>query len=181
MNGLWVWHFLLFSNYLYYFPVHFFLKIKIIEINTLNFSNNPFSKRQLLLLVWHIFFQKFSTQNTFFLLKTLDLLPTMSEFFRLCLLHLIKFAYPMQLQSLCWNEVLCNYSQRSQFLGLRTDFVPVHLCLRADFRLRARVQVGTQCQLLQSVADHRPSRVVRVLLVAPLPQPQTRVSGGAPC
>ena len=97
----------------------------------------------------------------------------MSEFFRLCLLYLIKFAHPMQLQSLYWNDVLCNYSQRSQFLGLRTDFVPVHLCLRADFRLCARAQVGTRCQLVQSVADYRSSRVVRVLLVAPLLQPQT--------
>lgn len=97
----------------------------------------------------------------------------MSEFFRLCLLHLIKSAHPMQLQSLCWNDVLCNYSQRSQFLGLRMDFVPVHLCLRADFRLCARAQEGARCQLVQSAADCRPSRVVRVTLVAPLPQPQT--------
>ena len=156
----------------YYFSIvciislYIFL-IKITEINTLNFSNNSFYKRQLLLLVWHTFFQKFSTQSIFFLLKTLALLPTMSEFFRLCLLHLSKFAHPMQLQSLCWNDVLCNYSQRSQFLGLRTDFVPVHLCLGADFRLCACAQVRTRCQLVQSLADYRSSHVVRVPLVAP--------------
>lgn len=32
--------------------------------------------------------------NYFFLLKTVGLLPTMFEFFLLCLLHFIKFAHP---------------------------------------------------------------------------------------
>lgn len=103
----------------------------------------------------------------------------MSEFFLLCLLHFIKFAHPMQFQSLCWNDTLSNYSQNSQFLGLRTDFMPMHLCRRAGFRLCARAEVGTGCQLVQSSADCRYPHGVRLLLVAPLLQPQTRVSGGA--
>lgn len=90
---------------------------------------------------------------------------------RLCRPYLVKFAHPMQCQSLCWNGVLCNHSQRSRFLGLRTDFVPVHLCLRADLRLCARARVGTRCPLVHSAADCRPSRVGRALLVAPLCSP----------
>lgn len=122
-----------------------------------------------------------SKQSIIFLLKILNLLPIVSDFFLLCLLHFIKFAHPMKFQSLFWNDILCNYSQNSQFLGLRTDFVPMHLCLRADFRLCACAQARTGCHLLQSLTDYRSSHGVRVLLVAPFLQPHTCVSRGAQC
>lgn len=180
LTRLWGWHFLASQLYVFsfYYITYFFNKKSKLQKYIIS------KKKKTALIIFslrvtyysqcgihssrkfphEVFF--FSPLNCGSVVNNIWILPALpSASYQIC--------PPLQFQSLCWNDILCKCCQNFLFLSLRIDFVPMHLCLRADFRLCGCAQEATGCQLVQSLAEYRSPHGARLLLVVPFPQIQS--------